>query len=97
MDRIDTEKKIFTHFRHDPRDTASLVSDYVWKIFEDSEFNLWIGTNEGLDSLDRKRGRFQHYSTANSGLPDNAIKDIFEDKEHNLWIATRHGLYSMNK
>ena len=88
--------KKFIHYRHDDADSASLANDNVWKIYEDRQQNLWIGTlGGGLDLLDRKNGRFKHYQNkpeASDILPSNYISDMIQDKKGNLWIGTDNGI-----
>ncbi len=46
----------FTHFRHNPADTNSLLYGYARAITEDIQGNLWIGENfSGFNKVDRSR------------------------------------------
>ena len=51
----------FTHFRHDPRNPASLDDDRVYSIYEDRSGDLWVGTGMGINRLDRRTGAFTHF------------------------------------
>ncbi|HWB91377.1 MAG TPA: two-component regulator propeller domain-containing protein, partial [Puia sp.] len=65
-------------------------------INEDSDKQLWIGTQGGgLLLLNRKTGRFTQYTT-NDGLPSNMLLRFLEDKSGNLWISTFNGLAKFN-
>jgi ligand-binding sensor domain-containing protein/signal transduction histidine kinase/DNA-binding response OmpR family regulator len=63
----------------------------IYALCEDSNHILWIGSNSGLLSFDRKNGRTELITMA-GGLPNNFINAIVEDKNKNLWISTNHGL-----
>ena len=61
LDRLDPVTGIFTHFRHDAKDPASLGNDTVTVILIDKQGILWIGTYGGLDQFDPKTNKFIHY------------------------------------
>ena len=63
---------------------------YITDIKEDSEGNIWIGTVNGLVSID-KAGHSKIY-TQQEGLPASQINCIKEDREKNIWIGTPLGL-----
>lgn len=69
----------------------SLPDNLINKIFEDSKHNLWIATEEGIAMYDKKKNRFEKYTTSN-GLPSNVTYAILEDNKNNLWISTSKGL-----
>lgn len=62
-----------------------LPSDYVNCLFEDSQGNLWIGTDKGACRFDGLQ--FQYFSNDN-GLPSNFVSCFAEDPVGNIWIAT---------
>jgi signal transduction histidine kinase/ligand-binding sensor domain-containing protein/DNA-binding response OmpR family regulator len=100
-DSIDEDNKsspIFQHYRHLPDNPASLSSDRVFSIFEDSRGTLWIGTwGGGLNKLqlnDNSDAAFIHYKNDPdnpNSLSDNGVASIFEDHAGNLWIGTYGG------
>ncbi|MBN2806429.1 MAG: hypothetical protein JXR22_07200, partial [Prolixibacteraceae bacterium] len=63
----------------------------ITALFEDSQHNLWLATNAGLELLD-SNGRISRVYTSNNGLPDNTIQAILEDNHGNLWLSTNNGL-----
>jgi ligand-binding sensor domain-containing protein/signal transduction histidine kinase len=91
-------------YRPNPRDTNSLSSKIVKGIFEDHAGILWILTDSGLNSFDRKTGQFKRYlpdpkniysiSGNISGFWGN--EGLAEDREGNLWISTDKGLNELN-
>ena len=56
---------------------------------------LFVGTNDGLESYDMKTGRKTNRQFE-SGLTDNGISSIEQDMQGNLWISTDHGLFRLN-
>ncbi|MCF2491049.1 hybrid sensor histidine kinase/response regulator transcription factor [Dyadobacter sp. CY347] len=82
----------FRQYANIPGDPASLVKNDVRAIYEDRKRNLWVGTNGGgLALLDRNKGTFQHFLTANSSITSNDVRAIAEDNKGNLWIGTYGG------
>jgi ligand-binding sensor domain-containing protein/serine phosphatase RsbU (regulator of sigma subunit) len=57
-----------------------LIDNDVWRIFEDGEKRLWIGTGNGVSILEE--GRFR------TVLEGNIVRDILQDKEGFFWFAT---------
>jgi len=58
-------------------------------LLEDSEGNIWIGTDNGLSRYDGRR--FVNF-TDKDGLAGNRIQCIHQSKNGDLWIATLNGL-----
>ena len=91
----------FIRYEYNPDDPASLSSNNVWSIFEDSYGELWVGTSEGgLNKVLNKDGArnlisFYHYKTNpkdTSSISSNHITFIYEDRSRDLWIGTSEGL-----
>lgn len=91
----DPENVKFDHFRHNPENEKSISSDLVNITFVDSQNNLWVGTQGGLNLYRKTTNDFIRY-TENEGLADNVIKGILEDKSGNLWISTQKGMSKFN-
>lgn len=59
-------------------------------IFQDSNDNIWVGTNdEGLLCVGKDK---QVKFTTQNGLPNNSIRSINEDRKHNIWVGTASGV-----
>lgn len=91
------QKGIFRHFRNNPLDDRSIAKGSILSLLEDSQHNLWIGTeNEGLDCLDLKKfdsgdPTFTHYQNDQTNafsLSNNTVYAILEDRQKNLWVGT---------
>jgi signal transduction histidine kinase/ligand-binding sensor domain-containing protein len=75
-------------YRHNSADPTSLSSDIVWGTFEDHAGNLWVGTTDGLDLLDRDKQNFHVYRPElNGGLKQVYVR-IAEDEKGTLWLGT---------
>jgi signal transduction histidine kinase/ligand-binding sensor domain-containing protein len=75
-------------YRHNSADPTSLSSDIVWRTFEDRAGNLWVGTADGLDLLDRDKQSFRVYQPELNGGLKQAYVRIAEDEKGTLWLGT---------
>ncbi len=82
----------FKIFRNDRSDTTSLCNNYVSVIFEDSDLNLWVGTNGGgLSLFNREKENFSSFRKNDldqNSISGNFITSIAEDQNGNLWFGT---------
>jgi len=78
----------FKVYNHNPLDTNSIATNQLRALYEDSQGNLWVGTNRTLSLYDRKKDRFQNYNIANG----TAIRSICSDGAGHLWIGSYAGL-----
>ena len=85
----------FKHFFHSNGDANSLSGTEVNSIKEDSQGNLWIGTDSGLNKMVKGREGFVHYfqnPLQTNSLGNNFIAKLIVDSLDNLWISTGSGL-----
>jgi signal transduction histidine kinase/ligand-binding sensor domain-containing protein/CheY-like chemotaxis protein len=83
----------FHSIRADNNNSNTIQSNFINVIFEEDRF-LWIGTEVGLDRLDKKNGRYRHFqyeSDKAHTLGANAVFAICKDSHGNLWIGTWSG------
>ncbi len=86
-----------TVFKHDPDDSTSISYNHISVIFEDSNNNLWVGTQgKGLNLFDRNTNAFKRFQSDmldyQSSISDNTVTDILEDREGKIWIGTYQGV-----
>jgi len=81
----------FKDFFPNPNDTSSFSLKEILEIMEDKSGMLWISGPQGINSLNRKTGRYKHYL---SGI---WVSSIFEDSGGNLWAGAENGLYRYNQ
>jgi len=82
-----------TVFRHQFRDSNSLICDFVLSLNEDSANKLWIGTRQGLNTYDNLTGKFSvvsFVSAEDHGVRPvtSLIKQLQRDAEGNMLIGT---------
>lgn len=82
-------------YRFERNNKSSLSSNVINGLFEDSNNNLWITTENGLNLFNPKKNNFFRYTTED-GLPSNVTYSILEDNDSNLWISTSNGLVEFN-
>ena len=79
---------------HEPQ-SGALVSNTVNELFEDSQGNLWIGTDKGLLIYDENNNSFAHYVhnvNDRSTLANDVVNEFFEDSQGMMWIGTFGGV-----
>jgi signal transduction histidine kinase/ligand-binding sensor domain-containing protein/DNA-binding response OmpR family regulator len=87
----------FRVFRHDLRDSTSLIDDYISRVMEGPDGKLWVETRSGLNIFDPVTETFnrnpQSYLRGLS-LPDAFISNIIKDQKGNYWLVNpHHGLF----
>ncbi|MEP7253207.1 MAG: two-component regulator propeller domain-containing protein, partial [Ginsengibacter sp.] len=87
LNKLDIKTGFFTSYKRDGSDSASLSNNRVLSIVEDQRTNLWIGTNEGLNRLNKMSGKFNRY------LLNTSINSVFIDNQNILWAGGQDGLY----
>jgi len=81
--------KNYLNSRNNP---SSLSSNDINVLYQDSQFNLWIGTKKGgLNLYNKNTDDFTVY-TEKDGLISDEIAAVLEDNQHNIWISTNKGL-----
>ena len=88
----------FTHFTHDPADPGSLSNDRVFALLADRRGTLWVGTDQGLNRLDRPAGqaaaflRYDANAASSPALIDHRVSALYEDAAGQLWIGSLPGI-----
>jgi PAS domain S-box-containing protein len=97
--RYDKETDAFTQFTHDPSDPRTLSSNEgtlfaPGTIGESADGLLWIGTQGGLNSFDKRKGaftRYQHDPADPKSLAAASVHAVMVDREGHVWIGTNGG------
>jgi signal transduction histidine kinase/CheY-like chemotaxis protein/ligand-binding sensor domain-containing protein len=86
LDKFDPITRRFTHYVQGPN---QLSSNYIFTLLEDSKGNIWIGTDAGLNVID-KAGKVTVYLNRLGGkgkIEEDIIQALLEDKQGNIWIG----------
>jgi ligand-binding sensor domain-containing protein len=78
------------HFYGIKPDNSLQVSEYIRRMLQDKNGNIWFGTNG--DGIARFDGKTLVYFTLKDGFSGTAVRGIFEDKEGNMWFGTSGGV-----
>ena len=88
MHRFDPGTGKFTVYQHSDK-PGSLNNDNVNAVCVDYSGMLWLGTQDGLSSLNPASGVFMSYDLE---PPNSPVNGILEDARANLWLGTNSGL-----
>ncbi len=87
-------EKHFQSMKAEPAAGRNSIRNNMVNAILDEDRYLWIGTEGGLDRLDKQSGRFTHfgYESNNPGsLGASAVFALFRDSRGNLWVGTWSG------
>ena len=91
-------------YEYDPRSGATrelpggkdgVSGTSIQALVESEPGIVWIGTENGLDRLDRRTNKYQHFTEAD-GLPGNAVNGIAIDGSGRFWISGDRGMVRFN-
>ncbi|RHH84925.1 hybrid sensor histidine kinase/response regulator [Bacteroides caccae] len=90
---------IDTNFKFKHMDISTgLNSNTVYCTFQDSNGQMWFGTNDGLTTYDTYTFKTWRTDSNNPySIGNNGIYCIYEDRDKQLWIGTEKGLYLFNR
>jgi ligand-binding sensor domain-containing protein/signal transduction histidine kinase len=94
LNRYDPHTEEFKRYMHDDQNSRSLNDNHVNVLNLDREGRLWVGTQNGLDMLDRTSDSFNHYvyePSQQEGITGKSITAMLQDSRGNFWIGTRAG------
>lgn len=94
------DSNTFRKYPHDPNNPNSVVTDYISKVYCDSEGKIWASTFSGISLYDSDKGTFQnitHDSANVNSLASNYVFFVSEDSQGNIWAGTTNGLDRIKK
>ena len=68
-----------------------LTHNNIYCMAEDSCHRLWIGTQRGLNVLDKRTGRVRKYVDVPFG--SIGVSQVLVTTDHRIWLGTERGLY----
>ena len=85
-------------YRHDPQDSTSLSSNYIFRVYEDTKRNLWVGTLDGgVCWYDRKNNNFLCFKNDpndSTSITNNLVRCITESSDGKLYVGLKEGGFS---
>ncbi len=87
---------LFTHYTHNPQNQKSISGNTVYFVYEDTDSQLWVATNNGLNRFNPATEQFENHIFDDEGS-SCAIYRIYPDKHNNLWMSGDCGLIRFNK
>jgi PAS domain S-box-containing protein len=93
LDRFDEHTGRFKHYRHNPHDPNSLISDNVYTVYGDRNGHMWVGGQYGLSRFDPATDGFTNHRPVptNPVSLANWIWTIYQDHSGTLWLGTFGG------
>jgi len=97
INRFDPKSETFVHLKHSDDDNLSLSSDLAWIMKQDSDNNLWVGTQAaGLnlltsDNMTSENFTFQRFDVK-SGMRDQTVYSLSQDGTGNIWFSSNKGI-----
>ena len=79
-------------YKHDPRDSATLVDKNISCLLPDHHGHLWVGTGQGAEMFDLRNQTFHHFSVTADGPPASTTS-FYQDSDSSFWIGTSSGLF----
>jgi signal transduction histidine kinase/ligand-binding sensor domain-containing protein len=95
LQRFDPQTGHFTVYKSVSDAPSGLRDNTITSVYVSASHLIWIGTINGLNSLDPSSGRFTAYDVR-SGMPGNDVGCVLEDDHGNLWLSTNKGLSKLN-
>ena len=91
--------KSYKNFTFENHGSQGLLSNTIRSVKFDQDLNLWIGTNEGINKIEKKNLlldeptfiTYQHDPSNELSISKNYILPIFVSKDNNVWIGTLGG------
>lgn len=75
---------------------GKLHNDWVSSVFVSSKNTLFIGTYDGISTLDLSTGKFELMNETHTALRGKIIYSQCEDQHGHLWFGTSQGLFSFD-
>ncbi len=99
LTKYNPRKGVFTAFQYDPTSPQSLSNDTVTAIAVDLQNELWVGTFQGLNRVDRFTDEVERIVPNEDELAGlmSRITGFVQDESGVFWIGTYQGLFSYDR
>lgn len=98
LSKWDQNVQQFEHYNSQKDKENSLSQNAVWCIYEDHREEIWVGTSNGLNRINRKADSIKkyYYNPENpQSISNNRTWCIIQESESVLWLGTSGGLNKM--
>jgi signal transduction histidine kinase/ligand-binding sensor domain-containing protein/DNA-binding response OmpR family regulator len=91
--------KVQRFFPVPKNEMSSKINNYIRRVFEDRQGNLWLASHSSKNFLRFDRASGQFIPTKQEGKADarHYIREFMEDRNGKLWATTSHGLLKLNE
>ena len=99
MGGLDLKTRKFQHFFHRGKDIPGFPKETINAIEEDGNGLMWIGTSNGLYSLNPSNNQIIQYRNDpndSRSLRSNNVLTLYNDQKGLLWIGTNSGICAYN-
>ena len=99
LTKFNPRQGVFTAIQHDPSDPTSLSNDTVTVIEADLGNELWVGTFQGLNRVNRFTNEVERILPEEPELEGltSHITGFLQDESGGFWIASLQGLFSYDR
>jgi signal transduction histidine kinase/ligand-binding sensor domain-containing protein len=96
LTKYNPRKGVFTTLHYNPESPSTLSNDTVTAIATDLQNEVWVGTFQGLNRVDRITNEVERIIPKEKGLEGltSRITGFLQDDAGTFWIASYRGLYS---
>ncbi len=91
LSRYNAATDNFINYRYDRKNKYGISDQMVNGIYQQNDSIYWIGTQTGLNKLNKLTGRVTHFFEKD-GLGNNVVYEIIPDDFGFLWLSTNGGL-----
>lgn len=77
-----------------PGEAGYIYGENVYAIMDKTDDELWIGTEYGINILDKRTDKtrfFGHVKSDSTSLPDGYIKVLYTDNQKRIWVGSIGG------
>ncbi|RYZ96043.1 MAG: hypothetical protein EOP47_24640, partial [Sphingobacteriaceae bacterium] len=96
LEYLNRSTGVYSSYKHISGNPNSLLSNYTTSlVISKKSEDVWIGSySSGLNRLDTRTGKVQHYTAGNGPkqISGNGIFELLEDSHGNIWAGTDLGV-----
>lgn len=85
-------------YSHNQNDSLTIPSNRINEIYNDFSGNIWIATEDGLCSYNRKSDNFSTYLLKDqfNNIAGKNINSFFQAKDSTFWVANENGFGTLD-